>query len=111
MKTAIATAVLRKGTGVIKVNGQPIEDYLEKSPRRAKQFFRRLLELPDVRKGLAQVEVSIEVKGSNPGTVRHGKASAHALARALMKYDSQLRPLLRRDGFGGANVIKTCGMQ
>jgi len=110
-KTAIATAVLRKGTGAIIANGQPIEVYFEKAPLRAKQFLWRLLELSDVSKALAQMEVSIEVKGSNPGTVQQVKASAHALARALMRYNSQLRPLLRREGFGRTKVVKTFGVQ
>ena len=110
-KTAVATVVLRKGTGAIKVNGQPYENYFKKAPLRAKQFFRRLLELSYVSKELMLMEVSIDVTGSSPGTIQQVKASAHALARALMKYDSQLRPLLRRDGFGGAKVIKTFGVQ
>jgi ribosomal protein S9 len=110
-KTAIATAVLRDGIGVIKVNGRPVEHYFEKAPLRAKQFLWRLLELSDVSKILAQMEVSIEVTGSNPGTVQQVKASAHALARALMKYDSQLKPLLKQQGFGGAKVTERSGLQ
>jgi small subunit ribosomal protein S9 len=102
---AIATAVLRKGTGAITVNGRPLEGYFERAPLKAKQFLWRLLELPHVREALSQMEVSIEVTGSNPSTVQQVKASAHALARALMKYDSRLRPLLRR--FEGAKVKKT----
>ena len=103
-RTAIATAVLRMGTGTTKVNGQSIEDYFDRAPIRAKQFLWRLLELSYVSQRLAQMEVSIEVTGSNPGTTQQVKASAHALARALMKYDSQLKPLLKQEGFGGAKV-------
>jgi small subunit ribosomal protein S9 len=102
---AIATAVLRKGTGAITVNGRPLEGYFERAPLKAKQFLWRLLALPHVREALSQMEVSIEVTGSNPSTVQQVKASAHALARALMKYDSRLRPLLRR--FEGVKVKKT----
>ena len=106
-KTAVATAVLRKGSGAIKVNGHPVDEYFVKAPIRAKQYLLRLLERSDVNKVLAQLEVSIEVTGSSPCTVQQVKASAHALARALMRYDSQLRPLLRR--FEGAKVKKALG--
>ena len=106
-RTAVATAVLRKGSGAIKVNGHPVDEYFVKAPIRAKQYLWRLLERSDVNKVLAQLEVSIEVTGSSPCTVQQVKASAHALARALMRYDSQLRPLLRR--FEGAKVKKALG--
>ena len=103
-KTAVATAVLRKGSGEIKVNGQLIEGYFRRSPLRAKEYLARLRELPDVSQELARMEVSIEVTGSNPGTVQQVKAAVHALARGLMRYDPQLRPLLRQEGFEGAKV-------
>jgi small subunit ribosomal protein S9 len=110
-KTAVATAVLREGAGAIKVNGQPVADYFRKAPLRARQFLSRLLELPYVSRVLSQMEVSIEVTGSNPSTVQQAKASAHALARALMKYDSRLKPLLKQEGFGGARATKRSDVQ
>jgi len=110
-KTAIARAVLREGASVIKVDGQPVEDHFEAAPPKAKQFLRRLLQLEQVREVLSQTEVFITVTGSNPGTVQQVKASAHALARALMKYDSKLKPLLKQAGFGGAEVAKVPGVQ
>jgi small subunit ribosomal protein S9 len=105
-KTAIATAVLRKGTGAITVNGKPVRSYFERAPLRAKQFLWRLLELPLVREALSQMEVSIEVAGSDPNTTQQVKAVAHALARSLMRYDAQLKPLLKQEGFGGAKVTE-----
>jgi len=59
----------------------------------------RLLELPDVREALSQMKVSIEVTGSNPDTIQQAKASAHALARVLMRHSPQLKPLLKQEGF------------
>jgi len=108
---AIATVVLREGKGVIKVNGQPVEDYFERAPLRARLFFWRLLELPYVSQVLSQMEVTIEVTGSSPNTVQQVKASAHALANALMKFDSRLKPLLKQAGFGGARVTRRSGVQ
>jgi len=97
---AMAIAVLRMGPGVITVNGQSIEDYFEKAPVRAKHFLQRLLEMSYVSKELGQLDVSIEVTGSNPRTVQQVKASTHALARALMRYKPDIRPQLRKEGFG-----------
>jgi len=110
-KAAIATVALREGAGAVKVNGQPVADYFKKAPLRARRFLWRLLELPYVSQALSQMEVSIEVTGSNPGTIQQVKASAHSLARALMKYDPQLKPLLKREGFGGAKVTKRSSTQ
>jgi ribosomal protein S9 len=104
---AMAVAVLREGTGAIKVNGLPIEDYFEKAPPRAMQFLRRLFKLSYVSEALAQMEVSIEVSGSNPRTIQQPKASVHALVCALIRYDPQLRILLRQDGFKSAKVKDT----
>lgn len=110
-KAAVATAVLRVGAGAIRVNGRPAKDYFTRAPLRAKQFLQRLLELPCVNQALSQMEVSIEVTGSSPGTVQQVKASTHALARALMKYDPQLKRPLREAGFGGVRVTKGTGAQ
>ena len=110
-KAAIATVALREGAGAVKVNGQPVADYFKKAPLRARRLLWRLLELPYVSQALSQMEVSIEVTGSNPGTIQQVKASAHALARALMKYDPQLKPLLKQEGFGGAKVTERSSTQ
>jgi small subunit ribosomal protein S9 len=105
-KSAVAAAILRRGTGSIRVNGCPVQDYFRRAPLKAQGFLQRLLELPFISKELATMEVSIEVKGSNPTTMQQARASAHALAHALMRYDPQLRPLLQQEGFGGAKVAK-----
>ncbi|MBA2226681.1 MAG: uS9 family ribosomal protein [Thermogemmata sp.] len=103
-KTAVAKAVLREGSGPIKVNGQNILDYFGKAPDKAKQFLMKLLEMTDVRQVLARMEASVNVTGSNPTTTRQAKAVAHALARALMSYNPHLKSLLKRYGFGGVRV-------
>jgi small subunit ribosomal protein S9 len=105
-KTAVAKAVLQPGFGDIKVNGRPPDDYFKETPRRAKQFLRRLLELKQVRETLSHMDVLITVTGSSPITTRQAKAVAHAIARALMSYDPKLEPLLKQAGFGGSKVKK-----
>ncbi|GFP27670.1 hypothetical protein HKBW3S43_00320 [Candidatus Hakubella thermalkaliphila] len=105
-KTAIAKAVLQDGCGGIKVNGRPIWDYFKVAPPKAKRFLRRLLELNQVSEALSRMEVLITVRGSNPTAARQARAAAHALARALMSYDSKLKPSLKQAGFGGVRVTK-----
>jgi len=109
-KRATAVAVLREGKGVIKVNGRVIDDYFAISPMRARQFLQRIIELPETRQLLNNMEVSIEVRGSSPSTNQQAKSSAHALARALMKYDHNLIQLLQRAGFGGVKVTEKFGI-
>ena len=103
-KAAIAKAVMQNGSGEIKINGRPVDDYFRETPRKAKRFLERLLDLREVREALSQMEVIITVEGSNPTTMRQPKAVAHALARALMDYDPRLTPLLRQAGLGGVEV-------
>ena len=103
-KTAIAKAVMRKGSGEINVNGQLVDDYFGQAPRQAKQFLERLRNLEKVRKVLSQMEVDVTVQGSSPTTMRQAKAVAHAIARTLMSYDHDLTPVLKQGGFGGTKV-------
>jgi len=110
-KTAVGRAVLRHGSGDIRVNGRPPDDYFKKTPPRAKRFLRRLFELDRVRETLSHMEVFITVTGSTPTTTRQAKAVAHALARALMSYDPKMRPSLKQAGFGGVRVKEAAALQ
>lgn len=103
-KIAIAKAVMRRGSGEMKVNGRLVDDYFGQAPRKAKQFLERLLDLKEVREVLSHMEVNVTVQGSSPTTMRQAKAVAHAIARALMSYDRNLTPVLKQAGFGGAKV-------
>lgn len=103
-KAAIAKAVMQNGSGKIKVNGQPIDDYFRQAPHKATRFLERLLNLEEVCSVLAQMQVDVTVTGSSPTTMQQPKAVAHAIARALMIYDPRLKPLLRQVGFGGVKV-------
>jgi len=105
-KTAVAKAVLRPGSGEIAVNGQPIWQYFDGAPHKAKGFLRRLFNLAEVSRALAQMDVGITVRGSSPTTTRQAKAAAHAVARALIRYDNGMKKLLKQKGFGGVRMIK-----
>lgn len=103
-KTALATAVLQHGSGNITVNDFSINQYFRKAPTKARRFLGRLRGLPTISDVLSRLDAYVEVEGSSPDTMRQAKAVAHALARALMAYDPELKPLLKRQGFGGVKV-------
>ena len=91
-KTATARVHIKKGKGVIVVNGRSIDDYFGRET--ARMMVRSpfvLLEMQD------KFDVSVNVAGGGPsgqaGAIRHG------IARALMEYDSTLRGPLRQAGF------------
>lgn len=91
-KTSTARVRIAMGTGAVIVNDKPLADYFPRTgdmdailaPMRDTGFEGKL-------------DVSARVKGGGvtgqTGAVRHG------LARALVKLDPELRPILRRGGY------------
>jgi small subunit ribosomal protein S9 len=91
-KTSVARVFLRPGQGQISVNNRTFEDYF---PREALRLMvAQPLELTNT---TAQVDIKVNVAGGGlsgqAGAVRHG------IARALLVYDANLRPQLKRAGF------------
>jgi small subunit ribosomal protein S9 len=91
-KTSVARVFLRPGQGQITVNKRPFVDYF---PREALRLMvAQPLELTGT---AAQLDVKVNVSGGGlsgqAGAVRHG------LARALLVFDANLRPQLKRAGF------------
>jgi len=91
-KTATARVRIKKGKGVIVVNGRTIDDYFGRET--ARMMVRSpfvLLEMQD------KFDVSVNVAGGGPsgqaGAIRHG------ITRALLDYNADLRPALRKAGF------------
>ncbi|MBJ7493483.1 MAG: 30S ribosomal protein S9 [Opitutia bacterium] len=90
-KTASARIRLSRGTGVISVNGKPVEEYLYT------EALVKAATAPLRTAGLeGQVDVSVNVIGGGP----NGQAGAisHGLARALQKMDATLRAPLKKEG-------------
>jgi len=92
-KTATAQVRLYpEGEGSILVNGRPLEEY-----------FCRTSDLLQVREPLAITDlenafnITVLVKGG--GQTGQAGAVRHGLSRALVEYDADLRPVLRRGGF------------
>src|SRR6185312_1299447 len=91
-KTAIARVRLASGNGKITVNGRPFETYFPVDTLRA------TVSQPLTLTGTAdKLDARINVIGGGPngqaGAVRHG------IARALLKFDANLRPQLKAEGF------------
>lgn len=91
-KTAIARVRLATGTGKITVNGRPVENYFTLDTQRS------TVTQPLTVTGTAdKLDVRVNVTGGGP----NGQAGAtrHGIARALLKFDANLRPQLKAEGF------------
>jgi small subunit ribosomal protein S9 len=91
-KTSIARVRLMTGSGKITVNGRAFDNYFPLETLRATAA------QPLVLTGTAEkMDANINVTGGGPngqaGAVRHG------IARALLKFDANLRPQLKAEGF------------
>jgi small subunit ribosomal protein S9 len=91
-KTAIARVRLASGTGKITVNGRPFENYFPVDTLRS------VAAQPLTVTGTAEkLDVRVNVSGGGPngqaGAVRHG------ISRALLRFDANLRPTLKAEGF------------
>jgi len=104
-RTAIAKAMIYSGPSEIIVNDEFLWKYFENAPKKAKLFLERLLNIDEVGEILLNVQVHIIVKGSSPHTNQQARAVTHALARALMALDEELKTKLKRmNDFGGVKV-------
>ena len=90
-KTAIARVRLTPGEGTVLINQKAPLAYLG----------RRALEMEALRplavtESARRFDVSVKVEGG--GVAGQAGAIAHGLARALIEYDEELRPVLRKAG-------------
>lgn len=91
-KTAIARVRLAPGAGKITINGRPVENYFVLDTQRS------TVTGPLTVTGTAdKLDVRVNVTGGGP----NGQAGAtrHGIARALLKFDANLRPQLKAEGF------------
>lgn len=90
-KRAICRVRLAPGTGEITVNAKPAEQYL----RRA-SLLQIVMQPLEATNSVGRFNITINAKGGGPsgqaGAIRHG------IARALVRLDESLRPLLRKAG-------------
>ncbi|MBQ6656131.1 MAG: 30S ribosomal protein S9 [Ottowia sp.] len=91
-KTSVARVFLKKGSGLITVNGKPIEQFFGRQT--SIMVARQPLVLTD---NLQSFDIKVNVRGGGEsgqaGAVRHG------ITRALIDYDSALKPALSAAGY------------
>lgn len=91
-KSSTARVFLSSGAGQIVVNGLPLEDYFGRET--ARMLVRQPLELVGL---VDKFNLKVTVRGGGgsgqAGAIRHG------IARALVDYDVELKPELKRAGF------------
>jgi small subunit ribosomal protein S9 len=94
-KTAIARVRLAPGTGKITVNHRPFETYFPLDTQRA------TVSGPLTVTGTSdKLDVKVNVQGGGP--LGQAGATRHGIARALLKFDANLRPALKAEGFSRA---------
>lgn len=91
-KSSSARAFLRPGTGNITVNKRPLDEYFGRET--ARMVVRQPLELVQ-----AKDKYDIAVSVSGGGMSGQAGAIRHAITRALIEQDENLRSPLRKAGF------------
>ena len=91
-KTAVARVSLNYGTGQVKVNGKPMNEYFHREV-----LLMRINAAFEAASALEKFDVVATVHGGGPS----GQADAirHGIARALEKVDPSMRGPLKRKGF------------
>jgi small subunit ribosomal protein S9 len=91
-KTSTARVFISPGVGKITINARPIDVFFGRET--ARMIVRQPLELAQLDKKL---DVNVTVSGG--GITGQAGAIRHGLTRALIAYDDQLRPSLRKAGY------------
>jgi small subunit ribosomal protein S9 len=91
-KSSVARVFIKKGSGVITVNGKALDEYF------GRQTSIMIVQQPLLLTANAETfDIKVNVRGGGEsgqaGAVRHG------ITRALIDYDAALRPDLRHAGF------------
>ena len=91
-KSSVARVMLQPGQGRVMINGRELEDYFPV------EIIRQQALLPLTKTDLSgRIDVRVNVAGG--GVSGQAGAIRHGIARALLAYDSGLRPALKADGF------------
>ncbi len=90
-KGAVARVYLKRGQGLISVNGKAVEKFFSRET--GIMLVKQPLELTD---NSASFDITVKVSGGGEsgqaGAIRHG------ITRALIDYDTSLKPVLRKAG-------------
>ena len=91
-KTASARVFLKPGSGKMSINGRAVNKYL---PYISKQT--AVLSPLRLTNREAALDAFVTVRGG--GMTGQAEAIRHGLARALVEYSAELRPILKKEGF------------
>ncbi len=91
-KNAIARTWITPGKGEISINGRTMEDYFRVYT--AKTIITQPLVLTNNRE---KFDIKIKVLGG--GVMGQAGAIRHGITRALIEFDGELRPVLKKAGF------------
>ena len=91
-KTSIARVWLKEGSGTLKVNKKNHEEYFNRET--LKNMVLRPLEITG-RKD--RFDLYVNVRGG--GIAGQAGAVKHGIAKVLVEYDAELRPVLKKAGF------------
>ena len=91
-KNAIARTWIKPGNGEITINGRTLEDYFRVYT--AKTIITQPLMLTNNKD-----KFDIKVKVVGGGIIGQAGAIRHGITRALIEYDAELRPVLKKAGF------------
>ena len=90
-KTSSARVYLKSGKGNIIVNNRKLDEYFGRKV--AQMLVMQPLELVDLS---GKVDLDVKVKGG--GSFGQAGAIRHGISRALISYDEELRPQLKKAG-------------
>ena len=90
-KSAVARVFIRRGSGKFVVNEKPVDEFFTRETGR--MVVRQPLKLVNHE---ASFDIMVNVKGG--GTTGQAGAIRLGLARALVEYDENLKPALRKAG-------------
>lgn len=90
-KTSTARVYLRPGSGAIKVNSRDFENYFPNEALR--MIIRQPLTLTDT---IGKFDILVNVDGG--GQAGQAGAVRHGITRALMEFNADLRPSLKKAG-------------
>ena len=91
-KEAVCRARLLEGSGRWEINGRPIEDYFPSATHR--MVITEPLRLTETE---GRYDIIAKIEGG--GVSGQAGALRHALSKALVELDPELRPLLKKQGF------------
>ncbi len=91
-KRSVARVRLIPGSGKVRVNGKPADEYFT-----VKTVVKEIFDPFKVTETEGKFDVFVNVDGG--GFRGQAEAIRHGIARALLQYEESLRPLLKKEGY------------